>query len=100
MELGRAFKAEAARCLEAAGGKVDYRREWEGLDREMFRRCVCRSIVGVIHVLSLPLFFGAAQLPFQVFGKPGGKNNPVYTLNPLIVLIKHVHIHVHTPETD
>jgi hypothetical protein len=41
LELGRAFKAEAARCLEAAGGKVDYRREWEGLDREMFRRCVC-----------------------------------------------------------
>jgi len=36
--LGKAFKETADRCLAAAGGAVDYQKEWEALDREFMQR--------------------------------------------------------------
>ena len=36
--LGKVFKETADRCLAAAGGAVDYQKEWEALDREFVQR--------------------------------------------------------------
>jgi hypothetical protein len=38
LQLGEAFRKKGEECLRAHGGQMDYKKEWEALDREMLKK--------------------------------------------------------------